>query len=40
MNILDTLVFQIYPYIALAVFAIGCWARFDHAAYTLSLIHI
>jgi nitrate reductase gamma subunit len=34
MNILDTLVFQIYPYIALAVFAIGCWARFDHAAYT------
>jgi nitrate reductase gamma subunit len=34
MNMLDTLVFQIYPYIALAVFAIGCWARFDHAAYT------
>lgn len=26
--------FQIYPYIALAVFAIGSWARFDHAAYT------
>lgn len=26
--------FQIYPYIALAVFAIGSWARFDLAAYT------
>lgn len=34
MNLLDTIVFQIYPYIAFAVFAIGCWARFDHAAYT------
>jgi nitrate reductase gamma subunit len=34
MNFLNTLLFQIYPYIALAVFAIGCWARFDHAAYT------
>jgi nitrate reductase gamma subunit len=34
MNVLNTLIFQIYPYIALAVFAIGCWARFDHAAYT------
>lgn len=26
--------FQIFPYIALAVFLIGCWARFDHAPYT------
>ncbi|KGM52290.1 nitrate reductase [Lysobacter concretionis Ko07 = DSM 16239] len=26
--------FQIYPYIALAVFFIGSWARFDRAAYT------
>lgn len=34
MNSLNTLAFQIYPYVALAIFAIGCWARFDHAAYT------
>jgi nitrate reductase gamma subunit len=34
MNYIDTLLFQFYPYLALAVFAIGCWARFDHAAYT------
>lgn len=34
MNTLNTLAFQIYPYVALAIFAIGCWARFDHAAYT------
>lgn len=34
MNALNTILFQIYPYIAFAVFAIGCWARFDHAAYT------
>lgn len=34
MNALNILLFQIYPYVALAVFAIGCWARFDHAAYT------
>lgn len=34
MNLLNTLAFQIFPYIALAIFAIGCWARFDHAAYT------
>ena len=34
MNFLNTLVFQFFPYVALAVFAIGCWARFDHAAYT------
>jgi len=34
MNYLNTLVFQIYPYLALAVFAIGCWARFDLDPYT------
>lgn len=34
MNYINTFLFQIYPYIALAVFAIGCWARFDHGAYT------
>lgn len=33
-NYANTFLFQIYPYIALAVFAIGCWARFDHGAYT------
>ena len=26
---INEILFQIYPYIALAVFAIGCWARFD-----------
>ena len=34
MNFLNTFLFQIYPYIAIAVFAIGCWARFDHDAYS------
>lgn len=34
MTSLNTLAFQIYPYVALAIFAIGCWARFDHGAYT------
>ncbi|MCC6171839.1 MAG: respiratory nitrate reductase subunit gamma [Gammaproteobacteria bacterium] len=34
MTLLDVLVFQIYPYIALAVFAVGSWMRFDHDAYT------
>lgn len=34
MNALDYFLFQIFPYLALAVFAIGCWARFDHGAYT------
>ena len=34
MNYINTFLFQIYPYIALAIFAIGCWARFDHGAYT------
>jgi len=34
MNHLDQFAFQIYPYIALAVFFIGSWARFDRAMYT------
>ncbi len=34
MNYADFVLFQIYPYLALAVFAIGCWARFDWGAYT------
>ena len=34
MNYLNTLVFQIYPYIALAVFLLGSWVRFDHDGYT------
>lgn len=31
---INEFLFQIYPYIALAVFAIGCWARFDLDPYT------
>ena len=31
---LDTLLFDIYPYICLAVFFIGSWARFDRDQYT------
>ncbi|GMU42708.1 MAG: respiratory nitrate reductase subunit gamma [Xanthomonadales bacterium] len=34
MNSLNTLLFQIFPYVTLAIFVIGCWARFDHGAYT------
>jgi len=34
MNSIHYFLFQIFPYIAFAVFVIGCWARFDHAAYT------
>lgn len=34
MNYLNTLIFQIFPYIAMAVFLIGSWVRFDHAQYT------
>ena len=33
MNI-KTIVFGVYPYIALTVFIIGSWLRFDHAQYT------
>lgn len=34
MNAVNFFFFQIFPYLALAVFTIGCWARFDHGAYT------
>jgi len=34
MSYLNTFFFQIYPYIALVVFAIGSWVRFDYDAYT------
>ena len=34
MNALDQVLFQIYPYIALAVLLIGSWARFDRSMYT------
>lgn len=34
MNYLHQFAFQIYPYIAIAVFLIGSWARFDYAMYT------
>ena len=34
MSHVDTFAFQIYPYIALAVFFIGSWARFDRAMFT------
>lgn len=34
MNYFDQFAFQIYPYIALAVFSIGSWMRFDHSMYT------
>ena len=31
---LETVLFGVYPYIALSIFIIGCWVRFDHAQYT------
>lgn len=34
MDYLNTLFFGVYPYIALSVFFIGCWARYDHGQYT------
>lgn len=34
MDFINTLLFGIYPYIALAVFVIGCWARYDHGQFT------
>jgi nitrate reductase gamma subunit len=34
MNHLNTFAFQLYPYIALAVFLIGSWVRFDKSMYT------
>ena len=33
MNTLDAVAFQIYPYIALAVFFLGSWVRFDRDPY-------
>ena len=32
--VINTLLFGVYPYIALAIFIIGSWARFDYAQYT------
>lgn len=34
MQYLDYLLFGVYPYIALAVFIIGSWIRYDHGQYT------
>lgn len=34
MNYTNTLLFGIYPYIALAICIIGCWARLDREQYT------
>lgn len=34
MTLLDQFAFQIYPYIALAVFFVGSWARYDRSMYT------
>lgn len=34
MDYLNTMLFGIYPYIALTVFFVGCWARYDHGQYT------
>lgn len=34
MNYLNVFCFQLYPYIALAVFLLGSWVRFDQAAYS------
>jgi len=34
MSYFDIFAFQIYPYIAMVVFFIGSWIRFDHSMYT------
>lgn len=34
MNMLDVLLFQIFPYVAIAVFLVGSWVRYDYDAYT------
>ncbi len=34
MSYFDVFAFQIYPYIAMAVFFVGCLVRFDHSMYT------
>jgi nitrate reductase gamma subunit len=31
---LNTLIFGVYPYLAIAVFLLGSWIRFDHEQYT------
>lgn len=34
MSLFDQFAFQMYPYVAMAVFFIGSWARYDRAMYT------
>jgi len=34
MNYINTLVFGVYPYMAMAIFMIGSWIRYDQAQYT------
>ena len=34
MHYFDLFAFQVYPYIAFAVFLIGSWARYDRAMFT------
>ncbi|MCL2310252.1 MAG: respiratory nitrate reductase subunit gamma [Proteobacteria bacterium] len=34
MQTLDTFLFGIYPYIAVTIFLLGSWLRYDHGAYT------
>lgn len=34
MDYINYLLFGIFPYIAIAVFFIGCWARYDHGQFT------
>jgi nitrate reductase gamma subunit len=34
MNLANTLLFGIYPYICLSVFAVGCWLRYDREPYS------
>ncbi|MGO1500602.1 MAG: respiratory nitrate reductase subunit gamma [Marinobacter sp.] len=34
MSYLNTLIFGIYPYIALVVLVVGTWARYDHGQFT------
>lgn len=31
---MEKLFFGVYPYIALTIFVVGCWIRFDHEQYT------
>ncbi|WP_082246795.1 respiratory nitrate reductase subunit gamma [Acetobacter ascendens] len=34
MNWVEYFLFQIYPYLCLSVFVIGCWARFDRSQFS------